>query len=109
HPGIRERATRKRQRRGRNDRLVCRQRPAPCRRRLLLDHAERGAPGGRRLDAAAARHRQPPSTLHLPRLGTREAGSISIAKSGGDDTRPIEITPTLAAAMLDDAAAAIQL
>lgn len=37
-----------------------------------------------------------------------EPGSISIAKIGGDDT-PIEITPALAAAMLDDAASTIPL
>ena len=38
-----------------------------------------------------------------------EPGSISIARIGGDDSRPIEITPAIAAAMLDDAASTIEL
>jgi hypothetical protein len=37
-----------------------------------------------------------------------EPGSISIARIGGD-SKPIEITPAIAAAMLDDAASTIQL
>ena len=74
HPGVREWTARKRQRRGCDHRLDRRQRPAPCRRRLLLDHAERGAPGAGRLDASAARHRQPAGALLLPRLGERGAG-----------------------------------
>jgi hypothetical protein len=38
-----------------------------------------------------------------------EPGSISIARVGGDDSRPLEITPAIAAAMLDDAASTIEL
>lgn len=38
-----------------------------------------------------------------------QPGSIAIARIGGGDASPIEITPALAAAMLDDAAATIEL